>query len=295
MTSFHPIPFDSLHSLDSPAPRSIPARTTGTSSRSDQLPPTSRLPAPPWRLFPALFTVAATPGGVWGYRSSPIAHASAWPRPVRRIFDRYGHRIMKDLILLFADGHMIRWTVPSPDVRRSDGIGGRRPAQAQGPAAWSSVGSAPSRLWCTRTWRPSCCTRWPSCCGPFGRCLRDGSTRPSRRPAVCTICCAGPSGESPAPARMGRNGGNGNDVPGNHGGRPRLGALPGLARRRIRRQAVAEAAAFSIVEERRRQLLLRRRCVLRWGLLLRWWRRLTPRLHRGRAFAELLRTGAASC
>ncbi|MEV7526730.1 helix-turn-helix domain-containing protein [Streptomyces sp. NPDC091371] len=36
MTNFHPIPFDSLHNLDSAAPRSTPARTTGTSSRSDQ-------------------------------------------------------------------------------------------------------------------------------------------------------------------------------------------------------------------------------------------------------------------
>ncbi|RPF25584.1 hypothetical protein EDD96_7108 [Streptomyces sp. Ag109_G2-6] len=36
MTNFHPISFDSLHNVDSAAPRSTPARTTGTSSRSDQ-------------------------------------------------------------------------------------------------------------------------------------------------------------------------------------------------------------------------------------------------------------------
>lgn len=36
MVNFHPIPFDSLHNLDSAAARSTPARTTGTSSRSDQ-------------------------------------------------------------------------------------------------------------------------------------------------------------------------------------------------------------------------------------------------------------------
>ncbi|GAA3045023.1 hypothetical protein GCM10017562_02800 [Streptomyces roseofulvus] len=35
MANFHPIPFDSLHNLDSAAVRSTQARTTGTSSRSD--------------------------------------------------------------------------------------------------------------------------------------------------------------------------------------------------------------------------------------------------------------------
>ncbi|GGY86346.1 hypothetical protein [Streptomyces avidinii] len=41
-------------------------------------PPAARLLAPPWWLAPALFTMAAALSGVWGYRSSPILHASAW-------------------------------------------------------------------------------------------------------------------------------------------------------------------------------------------------------------------------
>ncbi len=68
-------------------------------------------------------------------------------------------------------------------------------------------------------------------------------------------------------------GGSGNGIPGSRGDRSRLGALPGLARRRIRRQAPATSTTFPLVEERRRQLLLWERCVLRWRLLLRWQRR----------------------
>ncbi|MEU3778376.1 hypothetical protein AB0F11_35280 [Streptomyces sp. NPDC032472] len=41
-------------------------------------PPAERPLAPSWWLAPALFTVAAVLGGAWGYRSSPIVHATAW-------------------------------------------------------------------------------------------------------------------------------------------------------------------------------------------------------------------------
>lgn len=41
-------------------------------------PPAARSLARPWWLAPALFTMAAVLGGAWGYRSSPIVHASAW-------------------------------------------------------------------------------------------------------------------------------------------------------------------------------------------------------------------------
>ncbi|MCX4633479.1 hypothetical protein [Streptomyces sp. NBC_01443] len=43
-----------------------------------QTPPLTRPLHPSWWLAPALFTVAAVQGGAWGYRSSPIAHATAW-------------------------------------------------------------------------------------------------------------------------------------------------------------------------------------------------------------------------
>ncbi|MEU9107432.1 hypothetical protein AB0D54_24430 [Streptomyces xanthophaeus] len=42
------------------------------------VPPAARRPAPQWWLAPALFTVAAVLGGVWGYRSSPIIHGTPW-------------------------------------------------------------------------------------------------------------------------------------------------------------------------------------------------------------------------
>lgn len=56
-----------------------PGRCNGPmNATSHPRPPTARFLAPPWWLAPALFTVAATLGGVWGYRSSPIIHGSAW-------------------------------------------------------------------------------------------------------------------------------------------------------------------------------------------------------------------------
>ncbi|MCY0954896.1 hypothetical protein [Streptomyces sp. H27-S2] len=42
------------------------------------VPPAERPLDSPWWLAPALFTVAAVLGGAWGYRSSPIIHATAW-------------------------------------------------------------------------------------------------------------------------------------------------------------------------------------------------------------------------
>ncbi|MEU3902555.1 hypothetical protein AB0F20_01875 [Streptomyces goshikiensis] len=41
-------------------------------------PPAARLLAPPWWVAPAVLTVTAALAGVWGYRSSPLADASAW-------------------------------------------------------------------------------------------------------------------------------------------------------------------------------------------------------------------------
>ncbi|MFG2752016.1 hypothetical protein [Streptomyces xanthophaeus] len=41
-------------------------------------PAAQRRPAPQWWLAPALFTVAAVLGGVWGYRSSPLIHGTPW-------------------------------------------------------------------------------------------------------------------------------------------------------------------------------------------------------------------------
>ncbi|MFJ3520380.1 hypothetical protein [Streptomyces sp. NPDC090131] len=40
--------------------------------------PAERPSDSPWWLAPALLTVAAVWGGVWGYRSSPIVHDSVW-------------------------------------------------------------------------------------------------------------------------------------------------------------------------------------------------------------------------
>ncbi|KJK53828.1 hypothetical protein UK14_04710 [Streptomyces sp. NRRL F-4428] len=58
--------------------------------------------------------------------------------------------------------------------------GGRRPARGRRSAAWSWAESAPSWPWRTRTWRPSCCTRWLSRCGPF-RAVAEGGINPPRR------------------------------------------------------------------------------------------------------------------
>ncbi|WP_329376036.1 hypothetical protein OG625_01220 [Streptomyces sp. NBC_01351] len=41
-------------------------------------PPATRPLASPWWLAPALCTVVAILGGAWGYRSSPLFHATAW-------------------------------------------------------------------------------------------------------------------------------------------------------------------------------------------------------------------------